>query len=181
MNTTNPGIFIPLIHSLSELVYIDSPAEYQKLFATAQEKISAALQEISVEHFVFPACRICLDDKTGQPDFYQGLSVFLCRPHQIEYVKAMPAIKKALAYPDIFAEDAYTVPLQNVPAPGFGQISKSVFCPVKETVSLSMFKTHLTLLANLLKQLYGCSGLKASLSLVLKDDAWKSTAFRRLP
>lgn len=170
MNTTNPGIFIPLIHSLSELVYIDSPAEYQKLFAAAQEKISAALQEISVEHFVFPACRICLDDKTGQPDFYQGLSVFLRRPHQIEYVKAMPAIKKALAYPDIFAEDAYTVPLQNVPAPGFGQISKSVFCPVKETVSLSMFKTHLTLLANLLKQLYGCSGLKASLSLVLKDD-----------
>ena len=122
MNTTNPGIFIPLIHSLSELVYIDSPAEYQKLFAAAQEKISAALQEISVEHFVFPACRICLDDKTGQPDFYQGLSVFLRRPHQIEYVKAMPAIKKALAYPDIFAEDAYTVPLQNVPAPGFGQI-----------------------------------------------------------
>ena len=71
MNTTNPGIFIPLIHSLSELVYIDSPAEYQKLFAVAQEKISAALQETSVEHFVFPACRICLDDKTGQPDFYQ--------------------------------------------------------------------------------------------------------------
>lgn len=94
MNTTNPGIFIPLIHSFSELVYIDSPAEYQKLFAVAQEKISAALQETSVEHFVFPACRICLDDKTGQPDFYQGLSVFLRRPHQIEYVKAMPATKK---------------------------------------------------------------------------------------
>ena len=33
-----------------------------------------------------------------------------------------------------------------------------------------MFKTHLTLLANLFKQLYDCSGLKASLSLVLKDD-----------
>ena len=95
MNTTNPGIFIPLIHSLSELVYIDSPAEYQKLFAAAQEKISAALQEISVEHFVFPACRICLDDKTGQPDFYQGLSVFLRRPHQIEYVKAMPVTARA--------------------------------------------------------------------------------------
>ena len=39
MNTTNPGIFIPLIHSLSELVYIDSQAEYQKLFAVAPDSL----------------------------------------------------------------------------------------------------------------------------------------------
>ena len=147
------GIFVPVIKGTRVLNWT---------------RISKCLGK-KIAHKIAPVRQIFLDEK-GHYDQRCGLVVLLKHEHQLAMVEAMPIIKSALSDPELFDETEYSVPLNNVPAPGFGEVTKSMSLKIAMDTTPDNIQKKVEEFGHMLEEIHRSNGISAYLNMVVHQN-----------
>ena len=146
MNTTYPGIFIPFMACKGSVGILRA----EEKIPQGCTKLFHALAKAAIQGSYNTAVRI--HEQDNRPIEY-GVILYLEHPHQMEYQTALQVINQTFG----LQIDELTVPINNVPAPGFGIITKSVYVKIASgPCTTRQFNKQAFKLCSLLRQPFLC-------------------------
>ncbi len=142
MNTKYPGIFIPFMTSPGDVSILRA----DEAIPNGCTKLFNALSAAGISNCFYTAVRF--SGRREQPVEY-GVILHPEHPHQMEYQSARQVINQTFDLKD----DELTIPIKNVPSPGLGIITKSVYIKINSgPCDVLQFNTMAAHLRALLRQ-----------------------------